>query len=803
MILSYLKIAYRTLLNNKIYALISILGLAIGISGSTLIALYIEDEMSYDLHHEHVDDIYKLTTVLDFNGPMDIAVTNLAAAPMLKQDYPEVDNYVRFMGGQNRYEVIHEDNIFQETNIWFADSTLFDVFTYKVLAGNEHDALKQPRTIVLTDDLAKKVYGSLDCLNKQIKLNNTLYTITAIIETPPHNSEIRANAFISLSTLPERNQAAYNQDWFRVAFTTFIKFKPGFNPQSFSEKLIEFEKKYVQPWAEANTVTASHDYNLVPLKDVHFDNTHEYDLPKGNMANIYIFSALAIFLLVIAAINFINITLAQQNKRAKEVGVRKTLGAERPALIFQFLLESLLVSFIAMLVGLALTELFIEPFNTLSGKMVQSTDVFQPKLLLIELSILVFIGILAGAYPAFILSSFKPIQVLKGGFSIQSGIGIFRKSLILIQFSFAIFMIAGTFLIGHQMNHLRTLDLGFNKENLLTVNFPADTNAQKNLKPWIDQLESNSHIKSFSRANLPTGGTPEIMFRVEQENGELIDKTINCLFVDDAFINVLGLDLIEGRNFSNEFASEQQTAFIVNQTAANVFGWTDKVLDKRVQWGLEAQGRAQNDGRVVGLVNDFNFMSLHTEMEPLILIFNGNRGRNFSIRLEKGDYTETLKDLETSWNEYEQKYPFEFTFFNQALDRNYRQEIRMFDVFKYFAGISIALSCLGLFALLSFSIEARRKEIGIRKVLGASLTELSWQVIKEFIILLIIAFIFAAPLDYYFVSEWEQNFAYQAPFSLPIYFYALFITLLLAFISILYHSYKISKADPVEALSQE
>lgn len=803
MILSYLKIAYRTLLHNKVYALISILGLAIGISGSTLIALYIEDEMSYDLHHEHVDDIYKLTTVLDFNGPMDIAVTNLAAGPTLKQDYPEVDNFVRFMGGQIRYEVTYEEQMFQETNIWFADSTLFDVFTYQVLAGNEREALKQPRSIVLTDDLANKVFGSLDCLNKQIKLNNTLYTIKALIKTPPNNSEIQANAFISLNSLPERTIATYNQDWFRVSFVTFLKFQPGFNPISFKEKLIEFEKKHVQPWAESNTITASHDYSIVALKDVHFDNTHEYDLPKGNMANIYIFSALALFLLVIAAINFINITLAQQNKRAKEVGVRKTLGAERKALIFQFLLESLLVSFIAMLVGLALTELFIEPFNSLSGKMVQATDVFQPRLLLIELSILIFIGILAGAYPAFILSSFKPIQVLKGGFSIQSGIGLFRKALILIQFSFAIFMISGTFLIGHQMNHLRHLDLGFSKENLLTIRFPADTNAQKNLRPWVDLLKSNSHIKSFSRTNLPTGGTPEIMFRVEQDKGEMIEKTINCLFVDDDFINVLGLDLIEGRNFSNEFASERQTAFIVNQTAAKVFGWTDKVLEKRVQWGLEAQGRAQNDGRVIGLINDFNFLSLHNEMEPLILIFNGNRGRNFSIRLEEGDYTQTLKDLENSWLNYEKKYPFEFSFFDQALDRNYRQEIRMFDVFKYFAGISIALSCLGLFALLSFSIEARKKEIGIRKVLGASLAELSWQVIKEFVILLVIAFIFVSPLNYYFVSDWEQNFAYKAPFSILIYFYALLITLALALLSIFYHSYKIAKSDPIEALSQE
>ncbi|MGB0868382.1 MAG: FtsX-like permease family protein [Flavobacteriales bacterium] len=803
MMLSYIKIAYRNLLTNKVYAFISIIGLAIGISGATLISLYIEDEMSYDLHHEHVDDIYRMTSVLDFNGPMDLAVINFAAGPTLKQDYPEVENFVRFMGGQNRYEVSYEDHLLSETNIWMTDSTIFDVFTYNLLSGDKKTALTRPRSIVLTETLANKIFGHLDCLNKQVKLNNTLYNITGVIKNPPLNSEIRVNALLSLSSLPRQAIETFNQDWFRVSFITFIKFKNRFNLDQFKPKLIEFEKKYVQPWAEINSVKGSHKYELTPLKEVHFDNRHEYDLPKGNMSHIYIFSALALFLLIIAAINFINLTLAHQAKRAKEVGVRKTLGADRIALIFQFLIESLFVTSIALIVGLGLCELFLEPFNSISGKMMNSADILKPKLIGIEICVLALVGILGGIYPAFILSSYKPIKVLKGGFSIQSGMGLFRKGLILIQFSFAIFMIAGTMLIGHQMNFMREMDLGFDKENLLTINFPTDTLAQKRLAPWVENLKSNAKIKSFSRSRLPSGGTPEIMFRIEQNDGELIEKTINCLFVDDAFIDVMGLNLIEGRKFSEKFASERQTAFIINETAAKQFGWTKGSLNKRVQWGLEAHGRAVNDGKVVGLINDFNFMSLHQKMEPLILIYNGNRGRQFSVRLEKGDYQQTLVELENQWKNLEKKYPFEFTFFDQSLDRNYRQEIRMYDVFKYFSGIAITLSCLGLFALLSFSIESRKKEIGIRKVLGASVAELSWTIVKEFVLLFFIAFLLASPLNFYFVSVWEANFAYQAPFSLSNYILPIIITLFLAMFAILYHGYKIWKSDPIAAISQE
>lgn len=797
-----LKIAIRNLLQNKVYALISILGLAIGISGSTLITLYVVDELGYDTHHENRDRIYRLTTVLDFNGKMDVGVTNYAAGPSLKADYPEVEEFVRFYGGRQQVEISHEDRKFKEPNLWITDSTVFKVFTYDFIAGDPETALTAPQSLVLTERIANKLFPDGEAMNKQVKMNNSILNVTGVIKDPPKNSEIPVNGFISISTLPQGFHANFNQDWFRISFFTYLLFDKPVSPEEFKPKLVEFEKKYVQPWAEANSIKAGHDYSILPLKDVHFDNGHEYDLPKGNMSDIYIFIALALFLLVIAAINFINLTLAQQARRAKEVGVRKTMGSSKKALIVQFLSESLLITVIAMVIGLALSELFIGQFNAISGKSVQSIDIFSPGILFTEIGILLLIGILGGSYPALVLSSFKPVDVLKGGFSGTNNGGLFRKALILFQFVFSIFMISGTLLIGDQMRHMRSVDLGFDRKNLVSINLPVDTAARRMIQPWVQELDNDSRIVAKSSSGIPTNGSGELMFRIEQ-NGEMVEKTVKVLFVDENFIDVLGLDVLQGRDFSREFQTEATSAFIINQTAANTFGWSNDPLNKRIQWGLMPNGAATNDGNVVGVISDFNFMSLHNPLEPLILCFNPNGGRNLSVRLEKGDYTKTLNDLEESWKEITAGVPFSFSFFDQDLDANYVNEQNMYRIFTYFSAISILIACLGLFALLSYTIETRRKEIGIRKVLGASTMNLSWITVKDFIYLLLIAFVLASPVNYYLMKNWQADFAYQADFNAWSYVISVLIALTLSLLSVSYHSWKIARSNPVIALREE
>lgn len=802
MIKNYFKIIFRNIAKNSFYSFISIFGLAVGISASTLIALFVVDEMSYDHHHENLDRIYRITTVMDFSGEMDVGLTNYALGPTLKKDYPEVESYTRFYGGRGQMELSVDELKYSETNIWFTDSTVFDVFTYEFIAGDGSTALKDPFSIVIVESLAHKLFGSTDCIDEKIKVNNSFVTIKGVIKDPPKNSEILVNAFISLATMPAGFHSTFNQDWFRVSFYTYVLMHESIDPNSFKVKLDEVSETYVQPWAEANGVVAGHEYFMTALADVHFDNGHDYDLPKGKKSNIYMFTALALFLLLIAAFNYINLTLAQQGKRSKEVGIRKTLGALKKSLVFQFLLESLFFTTIAMVLGLAFTELFLDQFNALSGKEIHSSHIFNPKIIALEIGILLFLGLLAGAYPSFVLSSLKPVTVLSGSKSSEGNVGVFRKSLILLQFLFSIFMISATFLIGDQMRFIRTMDLGFDRENLISINLPADTAARRVLEPWVEELANDSRIAAHTRTNLPARGGGELMFRIEKQN-ELAEATIKFLFVDEHFIDVLGLDIIEGRNFSPDFKTDPQQAFIINQTAAETFGWGNEALNKRVQWGLLDNGQAENDGKVVGVVRDFNFMSLHNPLEPLILCYNPNGGSNLSVRLSKGDYTKTLADLEDTWSALAPAFPFEFSFFDQDLEANYTEEQNTYSVFSYFSAISIILASLGLFALLSFSIQARAKEIGVRKVLGATLRNLSWVIVKDFFVLLCLAFLVSTPVVYMLWNSWQADFAYQAPLNVLSFISAFLLTLLLASVAVAYHSWQIAKSDPIVALREE
>lgn len=802
MLANYIKILWKNLMNNKVYSLINVFGLAIGIAASTLIALYIEDELSYDDYHAKKDRIYRLTTKMDFNGEMNVAVTNMALAPTLKQDYPEVSSYARFYGAQQEFELEVEKQRFRSDNIWFTDSTVFEVFSYELISGDSKTALAAPNSIVLTSTLAKKLFGSVDVGGKQVRMNNTMLTVCGVMKDIPANSEIPVKALVSMSTLPAGFHDAFNQDWFRIAFYSYVLLKHPIKKGAFKNKLKEVNRKYVLPWAEANGIVASHNYELTPLSEVHFDAGREYDMPKGKKSTIYVFSILAFFLLLIASFNFINLTLAQQSKRTREVGIRKTLGGSRRSLIVQFLSESLAITLIAVIFGMVLTELFMDKFNAISGKDVHITNVFQPGVLTVLIGIVLLVGGLAGAYPAFVLSAARPADVLAGQKSGGGRVGMLRKTLILFQFLFSLFMISGTFLIGDQMEFIRQKNLGFDRENLISVTLPSDTTARRVITPWVEELSNNSKVVAYSRSALPTGVSGELMFRVEQD-GKMIEKTVKCLFVDEQFVDVLQLKLKKGRNFSRTFATDQTSAFIINQKAAEVFGWKNDPLNKRVQWGLLDNGQAEFDGKVIGMVTDFHFMSLHNPLEPLILCYNPPGGANVSIRMASGDYTKTLKKLESSWSALLPDHPFEYTFYDQDLEQNYEDEVKMYRVFSSFSLVSIILACLGLFSLLSYSIQSRTREIGIRKVLGASQAHLSWIIVKDFFILLLTAFIFSSPVVYYLWVRWLDDYAYRTSLNVWSFVLTLFIALGLSLIAVAYHSWRIARQNPVDSIRAE
>jgi len=804
MLYSYLKIAFRHLIKNKVYAFVSIIGLALGVTCCVLISLYVSDEMTYDSWHEDSDRIYRLQSELNLNGEINAALANLAVGPTLVQDYPEVETFTRFMSFGQNVELTYQDKFYTEDQFWFSDSTLFDVFTYKLVAGSRDDLLRTPATAVLNNSVAQRIFGSADAaIGEQVQLNNTLVTVQAVIEDIPQNSEFPFKGVVSITTLPQQARDNLEIDWFRIASYTFIKFKHPIDIEEFDSKLDTINTKYVEPWAAQNGVVASIDYSLTPLSELHFEDGFDYDLPKGNFSYILIFGLLALFILLIASINYVNLSLAQGSKRAKEVGVRKTLGADQKQIRLQFIGESVLITAFAIILGLGMVELLLGSFNAISNKNFVSADIFSFELFMILLSILIVVGILAGGYPAFVLSTLKPIRVLRGSIPNFGGVGLFRKGLILVQFVFSLFMITGTLLIGSQMDYIHSKNLGFDRENVLSIPLPADTAASRALSPLVDELREDSRVLAVSRTNMPSGQSGELMFRLEDEKGALYEKSVKTLFVDEHFMDVLGLDLKKGRNFSPEFPTDQQQAFIINETASRRFNWTEDAIDKRMQWGLLANGQATNDGKVVGIVRDFNFLSLHNPLDPLVLCYNPNGSNTISIKLKAGDYTEVISDIRSSWENKTSKHPFTFSFLDDDIEQNYSEEMNMYAIFKYFAYISILIALLGLFALLSFSVQTRTKEIGVRKILGASSTRIAWILVSDFVLILVIAFAIATPLNIYLMNSWLEDFAYQVDYGLVSPGLSLLLAAGLSVIVVIYHAYKINRTDPAMALRYE
>lgn len=799
----YLKTAIRHLLRNPVYALVSIVGLAIAISCCLMINLYLQKELSYDNFQEKKDRIYRITTRLNFNEELNAALSSLAVGPTLMKDYPEVESYVRIRSAGQKIELSAGDRLLNEPNVWFTDSTIFDVFSYRLLTGDPQTALTAPNSLVISQELAARLFPNEDAMGQRVKANNSYLTVTGILEESPANSEFELNGLISLNTLPPQFHKVFNQDWFRISFYTFLLFKEEADIPAFKKKLIEFEKKYVQPWSEQNDLVASIRYDLTPLSKLHFDRGREHDLPRGNKAYLYIFGILAIFILIIASINYINMSLAKSTRRAREVGIRKTMGAMPRELAGQFLVESFIIACLGALLGLSLVELFIGPYNNLTGNQFSMQDVFSFQSLMILSGMLVLCGILAGAYPAWIMAGYRPVDTLKGIVPGQGGIGTLRKLLLFLQFAFSLFMILGTLLIDDQMSFLHSRALGFDKENIITISLPKDTSLGRFINPWKEELRNDSRIKSVSTSVLPGGaGTGELMFRIEQDGG-MEERTVNVLFVDENFLDVLGLELMEGRNFSKDRPTDPQQAYIVNDYARKQFGWQDEAIGRRIQWDLEANGQARNDGQVVGVVKDFHFLSLHNPLEPMILCFNPNGNNVLTIKFAKGDYGQVLRDLESRWNEIAPAYPFEYQFFDETLNANYREEQRMHKLFLYFAMISLLIASLGLFALVSFTIETRVKEIGIRKVLGANLWQIIWVLTRSFFILLLIAYICVLPISLYLNYRWLEEFAYDVPTKATSLIMGLIIAGLLAALTLSYHSIRIARTKPVDTLRDE
>jgi putative ABC transport system permease protein len=808
MIQNYLKIALRNLLRNKVYSFINIGGLAVGIACCLLITLYVTDELSFDRFNEKADRIYRLNLGIKYGGSEQlVATTSDMIGPTLKKDYPQVENYVRlYDAGPYLTKKSGTLNNIREEKILFADSTIFEIFTFPLLSGDKKSVLTEPNTLVISESAAKRHFGNENPVGQMLNLDNKKdYKITGIMKDLPENAHFRAEFFISMKSLTYPWNSFLSNN-----FHTYILVKNGVNRKAFDGYFKQIVKKYIS--AEmVKTVGATieefeksgsyYRYGMIPLTDIHLNAKETQGLGiNGDIQYVYIFSIVALFVLLIACINFMNLSTAQSSKRAKEVGVRKVLGSVRYQLMIQFFAECVLLSFFALGLALFLITLLLPFFNELSGKTLSFSYLTNDKTLIVLAVLPLFVGLLAGSYPALFLSSFEPIKVLKGRLSLKGG--SLRNALVVFQFATSIVLIVGTVIIYRQINYIQQKTLGFNKNQVLIVN---DAYAlDKKANAFREEVLKLKGVESGTLSGyLPTPSNRDntVMFP-EGETDQAKGVQAGRWDIDYDYINTLGMQLVKGRNFSKEFGTDS-SGVILNETAAKLFGYKNNPLNKGISLMSDNNPKNPKVFRVIGVVKDFHFESLRSNIGALCLFLNLSRG-NVSFRLNaQSDIPSTVKRIETKWNEMAPGQPFSYAFMDDSFNSVYKAEQRIGKISLTFAFLTILVACLGLFGLVTFIAEQRIKEIGIRKVLGASVVSIVQLLSKDFVVLVVVSIVIASPIAYYVMNKWLQDFAYRIEISWWIFAVAGIVAIVIALLTVSYQSIKAALANPVKSLRTE
>ncbi len=800
---NYFKVSIRNILRNKTFSLLNISGLSVGIASCILILIYVNNELSYDTYNSNYDRTYRVIHYYGEQGVEPDYATlptkeyqvwgNAPVAPAMQDFFPEVERVFRFTSDAP-WLFSYNGITHSETDVLFADSTAFDLFDWKVLAGNPETALIRPNTVVLTKQIAQKYFGKENPVGKSIIMDNQdPYEVTAVIEIPS-NSHFFFNGLISMSTFRNFRPGIFDS-WGYVDFYTYFTLKPGTTIDQLKEKIPEFL---------SSKFTSDFNYRVdfEPLADAYLrSEAGRQPGPTGSMGNIYIFTSVAIFILLIACINFMNLSTARSVERAKEVAIRKTIGSQRSALIYQFLVEAILVTFIASIFAGALVILGHSLLETISGKTLPIDWLFSLKNIVLAVAGILLIGMIAGSYPAFVLSTFKPITVLKGSFKTSSkGIWL-RKSLVILQFSLSIILLVGATVVSSQLDFLQRYDLGFDSEQMLVIDFGYDGEVQQKREYLKQQFLNHPDVEmaSVSRASpgdfFPNAGTGV----ADPISGEIMFKGPAIYEVDENFIPTYQMNIIAGRNFSKDFPLDSANALILNESAAKLYGYPNPqdIIGKSFeQWG--------RTGKIVGVVEDFNYVSLHDEVEPLSIRFGTRYNVSvFSLKLNSEDFPKTLSELEDLWVKLVPHRPFDTRFVDQNFNKQYKADERFGMIFSIFSTLAIFVACLGLFGLTIYSTAQRNKEIGVRKVLGASTGRIIALLSKDFIILFIIALAISIPLSAYVMNSWLNGFAYRIPLGFEVFAVAAFITLIVAFITMSFKTVSAALSNPVEALKDE
>ncbi len=800
---NYIKIAWRNILKNKGIFSINIVGLALGIASCLIITLFVVDEVSYDKFNEKADEIVRVGFRVQMNNEdSKEAVVMAPAARTLKQDYPEVLDATR-IARIGTPKVTYENTAFRDGKSAYVDPNFFDVFTLPIIKGNAVSPLQEPNTVVITEKESKKYFGNADPIGKILYLEGQErpFKITAVIEEVPRNSHFHFDLFASM----EGYKLAESTSWVNSDFHTYLVLKKGYDYKNLEAKLPQTLKKYMGPqMQEALGVTFSEftkenelGFILQPLTDIHLnsDFSPASTLEQGgDIKYVYIFSAIALFMLLIACINFMNLSTAAASKRAKEVGIRKVLGSDKKQLVKQFLIESVIATTVAIVLATILLLVSLPFFNTLSGKDLQVDYLLQPYLLVSLLGLTLLISLLAGGYPAFFLSSFKPIRALKNKFSVSGKTKGIRSGLVVFQFVISAGLILATLIVNQQMSYIQSKDLGYDKDQMLVLResylLGNDENAFK------DQILNDSRVANVTHsAFVPAGNSDTNMSGIFM--GKNFLRRMFVYNIDEQYIPTMGMELVKGRNFSKEFGTDSTNA-IINESAAQVLGFGNEPLGKTFT-------RDTNDGgkklTVIGVIEDFHFKSLHQAIEPLIMLNQPYGG--LIVRAKVSEMSGLIADINSLWNNFNTKETFGYTLLDDAYNQTYVTEQKMGTVLNIFALLTILVACLGLFGLVTFTAEQRFKEIGIRKVLGSSVPQIMAMLSKDFLKLVCFAFFIAFPLGYYLMDKWLQSFAYRMEMQWWLFAMAALVTILIAFGTIGWKSFRAATMNPVKALRAE
>jgi len=800
---NYFKVAYRNLLKKKAYSFINISGLGLGIACCILIFMYVTDELSYDNYHDKGNRIYRVAhteAAKDGTTPYPFWIWgNAPVGPALKNDFPEIDKVVQF-SGRSDLLLSYEDKTFQEDGVFFMDSTAFDIFSWKLLKGNPKTVLAAPFSIVLTESTARKYFGNEDPIGKTLKGSESAgrsnagdYTVTGVMEDVPANSHFRFNALLSLNTFRISRPEIF-KEWGYVDFYTYFLVNEHFDEAAFRKKIPAFVKSHIGNPEWRYTIA------IEPLKDVYLRTAAERQPGEtGSLPNIYVFSVIGIFILVIAMINFMNLSTARSLERSKEVGVRKSIGADRKSLISQFLGESLIIVSLSAVLAVIIVIVALPYMVDFTNKDLHIESFINWKTMSLFTALMFIIGLLSGSYPAMILSGFNPVLILKGSSRTTTGGASLRKALVVFQFTLSIALIAGTIIVYTQMNHLLDKDLGFDKEQMLILDYNYDGIVNQKSEALKAELEKNSSVISvaFSRS-VPGSYFPNAGTEIETPKGEMTMMGQPIFQVGMDFVTHFGLHLIAGRTYSREHPSDSSKALIVNEAAAKQFGYqnpADIVGKKFSQWG--------RSGVVIGVVKDFNFTSLHRNIEPLTLPFEPYASRYLSIKIKSENIEETIKSVGEVWQNIAPHRPFLYSFLNEDFNRQYKSDFIFRRLFTTFACLAIFIACLGLLGLATYTAQQRTKEIGIRKVLGADVRNIVGLLSRDFIILVFIAILIATPISWYAMNKWLEGFAYRMTLHPWIFAIAGFIALTIAVITISFQSIKAALTNPVTSLKSE